>query len=500
MSGTRGGMGFDFGFPGSGSSSGRPVDPERAFRVLVMGDFGSGDKGVSGPIVVEPAEIDRAISNVGVSFTTSWERQSHHLRVRSIDDFHPDTIATTLPWMDRLVMLRKRVKDPATSAAGVREASELGLVGSAAKAADSAPAEPTAGGDQGLAGLLGKGVGTGAKGQSGTGGVDINAFIRKVVGDVAPGSSLDGGAADASRAIDQRLSAMMRSVLRDARFMRIEAAWRAMQHVTANAWDEESIRYEIVSMTESELDQALMPANGTLEAFVRGSVGDADGPADVVLLVEPVRGDEASVARAASLAEAVTRAGATLILSGDASLVGSPGFGVEPDPARWQSTRSQKWREPWDQLAASDAATRVATVMPRWLARRPYGLWSEPIERFTFEELTESERGHAGGHGLLCWAGGGWLLLRAIVEAWASDGAEMRLGSPCVVGDMPHAAWKDATGSHAQPCAECYLVERGVEAISGEGFIAAASMKGRDAVVLGPIQSIAGGSLTGRWG
>lgn len=500
MSGTRGGMGFDFGFPGSGSGSGRQVDPERALRVLVIGDFGSGNQGGRGPVVVEPAEIDRAIAGLGVSFQTSWEGQNHHLRVRDFDGFHPYTIATTLPWMDHLVTLRKRIKDPATSAAGVREASELGLIGPAAMAADSAPAEPPTAGDQGLAGLLGKGIGTGAKSQSGAGGVDIHAFIRKVVGDAVPGGSVDGGALDAIRAIDQRLSAMMRTVLRDPRFARIECAWRAMQHVASLAWDEESVRFEIVSWTEAELAESLSSANGALEGLLRGSVGDADGPVDLVLLVEPVRGEGASVARAVALAEAVTRAGATLILSGDASMVGSPGFGLETDPARWQSTRTQPWREPWQRLIASSAAARVAMAMPRWLARRPYGLWSEPIERFTFEELTDSERGHAGGHGLLSWAGGGWLLLRAIAEAWASDGAEMRLGSPCVVGDLPHAAWKDATGSHALPCAECYLAERSVEAIGGEGFIAAASMKGRDAVVLGPIQSIAGGSLTGRWG
>jgi type VI secretion system protein ImpC len=500
MSGTRGGMGFDFGFPGSGSGSGRPINPERALRVVIVGDFGAGDGRVLRPVVVEPAEIDRAIQEVGVSVETSWEGQTLSLRIRDADGFHPDSIVRELPWMKPLIALRGRLKDPASSAAAVQEARVLGLPVAHPSSAVSAPAGQPPAEPEGLAGLLGKGVGSGGKGQAGAGGVDINAFIRKVVGETAVGSgSQENGSAEAIRAVDARLSAMMRGVLRDPRFGRIEAAWHAMRHLAANAWDEEAVRYELCSLSESAVDGVLASGRESLESLLRGSVGDADGPADVVLLVEPIRADEASMARAATVAAAVAKVGGTLILSGDAALVGSSGFGQDPDPARWQGTRSQRWSETWREIVASNASARMAIVMPRWLARRPYGLWSEPVERFTFEEVDVSERGEQAGHGVMCWAGGGWLLLRVIVEAWASDGAEMQLGSPCIVGDLPHAAWKDQAGSHAIPCSECYLVERAVEAIGEAGFVAAASMKGRDAVVLGPIQNIAGGSLLGRW-
>ncbi len=500
MSGTRGGMGFDFGFPGSGSGSGRPVDPERALRVLIVGDFGSADAGGLRPVVVQPAEIDRAIREVGVCVDISWEGQTHALRVREADGFHPDSIVLETPWMKPLIALRERLNDPATSADAVQEARELGLPFAHVPSAVSAPASQPPSEPEGLAGLLGKSVGSGGKGQADAGGVDINAFIRKVVGETAMGSrSSANGSADAIRAVDARLSAMMRSVLRDPRFGRTEAAWHAMRHLAANAWDEQTVRYEICSLSESALDGILASGQESLESLLRGSVGDADGPVDVVLLVEPIRADGASVAKAAALAAAAAKAGGTLILSGDAALVGSSGFDHDPDPARWQNARSQPWYETWRELAASPASARVAVVMPRWLARRPYGLWSEPGERFAFEELDRNERGQQSGHVAMSWAGGGWLLLRVIVEAWAADGAQMQLGSPCIVGDLPHAAWKDQAGSHALPCAECYLVERAVEAINQSGFVAAASMKGRDAVALGPIQSIAGGSLLGRW-
>ncbi len=500
MAGKRGGMDFELGFSASGGGANRRQDPERPLRVLIVGDFGGEGNANGKPVVVVPAEIDRAIAKLGISLEFEWEGDRTRLQIRELDSLHPDAIARSLPWMARLLALRKQLKVASTSEAAVREVESLGLLArpSGTAKTESTPA-PAAGGSDDLAGLLGRGSGAGRKDQSGPAGVDIRSFIRKVVGD-QPGASVpEPGTREALAAIDQRLTAMMRAALRDERFARIESAWRVLHHLASNAWDEERVRFEVMSLSVADAAGLLSSSTNSLQDWIRGGVDDASGPADVVLLVEPVCADEASIERAAHLTKAAAAVGATLILSADASMAGCPGFGAEPDPARWQSTRTQPWYRGWRAIADSDAAPGVAMVMPRWLARRPYGVWSEPIESFTFEELEAGERGLAAGHGSMSWAGGGWLLLRSIVEAWVSDGPDMQLGSPCIVGDLPHAAWKDESGSHALPCAECYLVERAIEAIAELGFVAAASMKGRDAVVLGPIQSIAGGLLRGRW-
>ena len=500
MAGKRGGMDFDLGFSafGSGSSPGR--DPERPLRVLIVGDFGRTEGTRGSPEVVVPAEIDRSIARMGISVEFECEGERGRVQIRDLEGFHPDALARSLPWMSRLLALRKRLSDPASSKEAIEEAGRLGLLPTQGKApgAEPSPDAPSGGGDD-LAGLLGRGGGSVRKDRDESAGVDIQAFIRKVVGDRSDSGVASPGASDALRAIDLRLTSMMRAALRDGRFAGIESAWRALQHVVSNAWDDESVRFEVMSVGSAEIDEMLAGASSPLNDAIRGAAEAAPGPADVVLLVEPICGAGASVGRAARLARAAASAGATLVLSGDSTMAGSPGFAVEPDPIRWKEARAQEWYPGWAALVESAASTTVAIAMPRWLARRPYGIWSEPIESFAFEEIEKGDRGQQAGHQSMCWAGGGWLLVRLIVEAWTSDGADMQLGAPCVVGDLPHAAWKDEEGSHAIPCAECYMPERTVEAIAALGFVPVSSMKGTDAVVLGPIQNIAGGSLRGRW-
>ncbi|MBX3367361.1 MAG: type VI secretion system contractile sheath large subunit [Phycisphaeraceae bacterium] len=502
MSGMRGGMGFDMGFRSSGGGDHRPDDRERPLRVLLLGDFGSGKQSA---VAIQPAEIDQAISRLGIELEFEWEGERRNLRVRSIDDFHPDSITEQLPWMSRLIGLRKRIKDPANTVEAIAEAKGLGLLASEAPSDEPpAPQQPdqarTETGGNDLAALLGKPTSAGSK-PAAPQGVDIQSFIQKIVGSGPGGSaSVGADAADAIRSIDRRLSTMMKAVLRSPRFARVESAWRALHNVLSNAWSEDEVGYEVLSADASRLEQLLSTDLSVIQSTLAGDDAESAGPVDVILLVEPLRATESDLNTVHALSRLVTTVNATLLLSVDAQFVGCPGFAIETDPARWSSPKQQPWWESWNRLKTLPESSRLAAAMPRWLARRPYGLWSDPIDRFTFEELDAHERGNAAGHAAMCWAGGAWLLLRLIVEGWIENGDAMQLGSPCVVGDLPHTSWKDAAGSHALPCAECFLAERALEAISDGGLVPIASMKGRDAVVLGPIQNLAGGDLRGRWG
>lgn len=501
MSGMRGGMGFDLGFRSLGGSGHSPEDGQRPLRVLLIGDFGTGQ---GSTVAVRPAEIDQAISRLGIDMEFEWEGERRDLRVRSIEDFHPDSIAEQLPWMSRLIGLRKRIKDPANTVAALAEAKGLGLLASNGPSDQpSAPQQPdqaradTGGPD--LAALLGRPASAGSK-PAASQGVDIQSFIQKIVGSNA-GSSASAGAdaADAVRSIDRRLTTMMRAVLRSPRFARVESAWRALHNVLGNAWSEDEVSYEVLSADGHRLERLLSSELSLFRPILDGDDADATGPVDVAVLVEPVRASESDLNTVSALSALMRGANATLLLSVDAAFVGCPGFAIETDPARWSSPKQHPWWESWNRLKASPDSTRLAATMPMWLARRPYGIWSDPIERFTFEELDSHERGNAAGHAAMCWAGGAWLLLRLIAEGWIENREAMQLGSPCVVGDLPHTSWKDASGSHALPCAECFLAERAVQAISEAGLVPIASMKGRDAVVLGPIQCLTGGRIRGRW-
>ncbi|MBX3360903.1 MAG: type VI secretion system contractile sheath large subunit [Phycisphaeraceae bacterium] len=332
MSGMRGGMGFDMGFRSSGGGDHRPDDRERPLRVLLLGDFGSGKQSA---VAIQPAEIDQAISRLGIELEFEWEGERRNLRVRSIDDFHPDSITEQLPWMSRLIGLRKRIKDPANTVEAIAEAKGLGLLASEAPSDEPpAPQQPdqarTETGGNDLAALLGKPTSAGSK-PAAPQGVDIQSFIQKIVGSGPGGSaSVGADAADAIRSIDRRLSTMMKAVLRSPRFARVESAWRALHNVLSNAWSEDEVGYEVLSADASRLEQLLSTDLSVIQSTLAGDDAESAGPVDVILLVEPLRATESDLNTVHALSRLVTTVNATLLLSVDAQFVDVPDSRSKP--------------------------------------------------------------------------------------------------------------------------------------------------------------------------
>jgi hypothetical protein len=507
-------MGFELGFGGGGGARREEGLP---LRVVAIGDFGASGGDVR-RAVVEPGGVDRVMAQWGVQLEVSWEGERALVRLDGLESMEPDRLVGALPWAAKLRLLRRDAANSVTSTGAVQNAMEWGVIPSEGSApggaasgegrGDGDRAEGGAAGD--LASLLGRGVGSGAKGQAG--GVDIQKFIKSVVGAGGGEGSGGGGTGgvhprsnEVVRGVDAILGRMVRAVLHDERFQRIESVWRAAAHFVSTALAEESVRFEIVHARGAMIDEAVRggSGNGAADSLGRmlGVAGGELPAADVVILAETMELTEGGIPRVTWIGREVARRGGTVLVSLPPEFVGAAGLEGVADAGRWASTKGASWRAPWDALVGSGdgVADRLAGVMPRWLARRPYGVWSEPVETFVFEEIDASARETSAGHGLLCWAGGAWLLGRVIAEGWIESGEGMRPGLPCVVGDLPMATWKDQAGSHVLAPVECWLNEGAVGAIGGCGGVAIAPMRGRDAAVIGPIQSIRGGALLGRW-
>lgn len=516
MSSGRGGMGFELGFGGAGGARREEGLP---LRVVAIGDFGASGADAR-RAVLEPGGVDRVMAQWGVQLEVAWEGERALLRLDGLESMEPDRLVGVLPWAAKLRLLRRDAGNSVTSAGAVQNAIAWGVIPSEG----SAPGGGAAGGGRSdgdgvdggaagdLAGLLGRGVGSGAKGQAG--GVDIQRFIKSVVGAGAGGGGEGSGggvhprANEVVRGVDAILGRMVRAVLHDERFRRIESVWRAAAHFVSTALTEESVRFEIVHASDAVIDEAVRGDGGSggVGSLARmlgvgGSGGGELAAADVVIWAGMVELTEVGISRVAWIGGEVARSGGTVLVSLPPEFVGAASFEGVADAGRWASTKGASWRERWDGFVGSGdgGADRMAGVIPRWLARRPYGVWSEPVETFAFEEIDAAAQATSALHGLLCWAGGAWLLGRVIAEGWIESGEAMRPGLPCVVGDLPMATWKDQAGSHVLAPVECWLNEGTVGAIGGCGGVAIAPMRGRDAAVIGPIQSIRGGALLGRW-
>jgi predicted component of type VI protein secretion system len=149
----------------------------------------------------------------------------------------------------------------------------------------------------------------------------------------------------------------------------------------------------------------------------------------------------------------------------------------------------------WDGLRGDPVAHWLGLASPRFLLRRPYGAFSDPVDAFDFEEFSLAE----GLSGML-WGNPAVLATILLAQAWTKGGKAMALGQQMTLGDM---AWHIVTDPHGDqvqlPCTERHMTTEKVEATVTRGLMPVVGIKGRDVVRLASFQSLAGQEIAGRW-
>ena len=194
--------------------------------------------------------------------------------------------------------------------------------------------------------------------------------------------------------IDKKLSEQVNQILHHADFQQLESAWRGLHYLVTNSETDDQLKIRVMNVSKKDLHKTLKRYKGaawdqspifkklyeeeygTLGGEPFGClVGDYyfdHGPMDVELL-----GEMAKVAAAAH-APFLSAASPTVFQMESWQELANPRdltkiFSV-PEYAGWRSLRE------------SDDARYLGLCMPRFLARRPYGAKTNPVEEFNFEE------------------------------------------------------------------------------------------------------------------
>lgn len=195
-------------------------------------------------------------------------------------------------------------------------------------------------------------------------------------------------------AIDKKMTAQVNAIMHHPEFQQLESAWRGLHHLVSNTETDEMLKIRVLNISKKDLHKTLKRFKGaawdqspifkkmyeeefgTLGGEPFGClVGDYyfdHGPMDVELL-----GEMAKVAAAAH-APFISAASPTVFQMESWQELANPRdltkiFQV-PEYAGWRSLRE------------SDDSRYIGLTMPRFLARRPYGAKTNPVEEFNFEE------------------------------------------------------------------------------------------------------------------
>lgn len=477
---------------GRASSAGQPLD-DTPFRIAVIGDFsGRASRGAlesAAGLVARPAwrvdrdDLDRVMAELRPAIRLRLEPGAPQLTLQfaSLEDFHPDRLFERLPLFQALRDLRQRLSNPATFKAAAAEMSGEAPPPGRARAPSGASV---------LGDILDAAAPPGMEEALSEAGGDLHAFLQRVLKPhLVPNP--DPRQAELVAQVEAAASATLRTILHAPEFQALEGLWRATDLLVRQVETSAELKVLLIDLSEPEL-RSVLPAGGdpATSPLYRLLARHAD-PVPWSLLV----GCYTFGAEPAEVDQLAQLAAVGLLLRAPWISCAHPALaGVGPDPAEL-STWSQP-PEGWQLFRGSSLARSLGLVLPRFLARLPYGRGLEECERLKFEELTPGDPPEQ-----LLWGNPGVMVALILGRSFAEHGWALMRGLDPEVSGLPFGTVGRGDRARVVGPGEGLLSVRAAEALLERGFMPLAALKESDRVRLVRLQSTADpvAGLLGRW-
>lgn len=354
-----------------GQPPGRMDDP---IGIFVVADL-TGDAAAPGSVF--RVGLDRLDSVMARLTPTLHLAAGQTVEFSELEDFHPDQLCKTIPYINELRGLLKRLESTDQFRGALSDMREMGLLVEAAAEASPPNAEGEADDSEtaDFARLLG---GPAAVSDKATPRSKLDHMLGPIV---APHMIHGDDSARQGEAIDlvsARIAEALRAILHDDRFRGLESRWRGLHWLLTQLDAGAELHCYVFSSHREELSRLLDGGSVGLAQVFRDVMESQGLPAGRcgLLVDEDLACEEADV----QLGEALGSLGRTL---------GMPVFTGAGDAVA-------SLREPnadldsaalWNRFRQHPDANAVIVGWPRFLARYPYGDIGEPIDAFDFDEL-----------------------------------------------------------------------------------------------------------------
>jgi type VI secretion system protein ImpC len=303
-------------------------------------------------------------------------------------------------------------------------------------------------------------------------------------------------------AIDQKLSAQLNSVIHHPRFLQLEGTWRGLNYLVMNSETGTSLKLRVVNVSKRELNRDLTRAiefdqSQLFKQIYENEFGMPGGEPYGALIGDyewTAHPDDIETLR---LVSQVAAAAFAPFISG----VGASMFGFKdwPELSRprdlakiFETQEYTKWRS----LRDSEDSRFVNLVMPRVIARLPYGAATKPIDEFAYEEAPFDDAGAALAmkHGEYCWMNAAYVLGARLTDAFAQTGFCVAIRGAeggGKVENLPYHVFTSDDGDLDAKCpSEIGITDRREKELSDLGFMPISHYKNTDYSVFFGAQSI----------
>jgi type VI secretion system protein ImpC len=302
-------------------------------------------------------------------------------------------------------------------------------------------------------------------------------------------------------AIDAKLSAQLNAIMHDQRFLKLEGSWRGLKHLVMNSETGTSLKIRVLNAPKRDLTRDLTRAaefdqSQLFKKIYESEFGTPGGEPYGVLIGDYEWGPGPEDVETLRLISNVAAAGFTPFISA----AGAKMFGFEDwtelskprDLAKiFESQEYTKWRGFRD----TEDSRFVSLVMPRVIARLPYGAATSPVEQFAYEEAPADTNGAARsmGHNEYCWMNAAYVMGARLTDAYAKSGFCVAIRGAeggGKVENLPTHVFTSDDGDLDTKCpTEIGITDRREFELSNQGFLPLCHYKNTDYAVFFGAQS-----------
>ena len=296
--------------------------------------------------------------------------------------------------------------------------------------------------------------------------------------------------------IDEAISAQLAAVMHEEKFQKLEGSWRGLKHLVFNSETSSTLKIRMLNVSKKEVTKDLSKAiefdqSQLFKSIYEAEFGQAGGEPYGTLIGDYEFGNTPEDMSTLSEISHIAAAGfCPFIAAAGPQMLGLDSYEDLAKPRDlekiFQSTEYTKWRS----FRESEDARFVSLVMPRTLARLPYGEANTPVEGFRYEELpldTKSGRNVEANHDNFCWMNASYVMGTTLTRAFAETGwctAIRGAEGGGKVEDLPAFTFLSEDGDTDLKCpTEIQIADRREAELSKLGFIPLCHYKNTDYAV-----------------
>ena len=303
-------------------------------------------------------------------------------------------------------------------------------------------------------------------------------------------------------AIDGKLSAQLNEIMHNQRFLQLEGTWRGLHHLVMNSETGTGLKIRVLNASKRDLNRDLTRAvefdqSQVFKKIYENEFGTPGGEPYGALIGDyewTAHADDIETLRlisnvaAAGFAPFISAAGAAMFGFNDWTELARP-----RDLAKiFETQEYTKWRS----FRETEDSRFVSLVMPRVIARLPYGAATKPIDAFGYEEAQKDSAGAAVAmqHDHYCWMNAAYVMGARLTEAYAKYGFCTAIrgaeGGGKVENLATHVFTSDDGDLDTKCPTEIGITDRREFELSNQGFLPLCHYKNTDYAVFFGAQTV----------